>query len=538
MVRHLLCVVVALCLVASAHAGPREALELAVGRVPTLQELRSRGGDPANFAARAHTSALAKLAAVGTDPERYKWDGEAYTAGLAVAADDAVLDAAMLATARRYAAVVIGTAGVLPEWRVKPRTLAWLAHRDPASGLPALGLPADEYSRRFWRLTRYGQVEDELNARLLTWYVELPMYAALLDAPPGRNPYTGQTWNHAAIAREAYEYGLSTQAPNGSLPIPPPDTGFFQWGMLAGGLSNYERLVVPGDPRPARFAAGVMEWLFENVYLPAEHTFPYSATDRTSSTDNNGFSAAAIAAAMRAGHPEADQWRELLLHGTLDSWWFHGASGAWQLDIALRWLPGLVAAGDSPTTPPAPPASLRATPSITAPAVRLDWSDEADNEDHFVVEVSVNGGPFQARPPLPPNTVSWLIQPVAPGALLEFRLAAENASGRSAWATTRTVAAPFSVPGDALNFGRVRLGRALTLSLPIRNLMPDTLELGLGAASPFKAAPASVQIAGTSTSTVRVSFRPTRLGPVDGTLSIRWGGHEYRVALRGTGVRR
>jgi FtsP/CotA-like multicopper oxidase with cupredoxin domain len=95
------------------------------------------------------------------------------------------------------------------------------------------------------------------------------------------------------------------------------------------------------------------------------------------------------------------------------------------------------------TTPvqPAAPTNLAAALQL-GPMVNLTWTDNADNEDAFVVERSDNGGAFIALPDLPADTVSFSDLSVLAGHTYRFRVYAKNLAGGSALSNVVTVVIP------------------------------------------------------------------------------------------------
>lgn len=94
---------------------------------------------------------------------------------------------------------------------------------------------------------------------------------------------------------------------------------------------------------------------------------------------------------------------------------------------------------------PAAPTNLRATLQA-GPAIALRWRDNATNETGFVVERSDNGGPFvQIAAPGPRNNtgnVNYVDSSLVAGTTYDYRVAAQNANGLSAYSNTATVTTP------------------------------------------------------------------------------------------------
>lgn len=114
-------------------------------------------------------------------------------------------------------------------------------------------------------------------------------------------------------------------------------------------------------------------------------------------------------------------------------------------------------------TPPAAPTNLVATLQ-TGPRVALSWRDNANNEAYFRVERAVDGGAFVllATAPARNNTgnTSFGDASVSAGHAYQYRVAAVNSGGASAYATSGIVApptppaAPANLAGSAVVSGK------------------------------------------------------------------------------------
>jgi FtsP/CotA-like multicopper oxidase with cupredoxin domain/fibronectin type 3 domain-containing protein len=97
------------------------------------------------------------------------------------------------------------------------------------------------------------------------------------------------------------------------------------------------------------------------------------------------------------------------------------------------------------TTPPAPPAApefLTATPDTT-PQVSLAWTDVATDETGYVVERSTDGGVnFSVLATLGVNAISYADLAVTAGNTYDYRVAAFNAGGPSAYSNTASATIP------------------------------------------------------------------------------------------------
>ena len=107
-------------------------------------------------------------------------------------------------------------------------------------------------------------------------------------------------------------------------------------------------------------------------------------------------------------------------------------------------------------SPPAAPSNLAAAlqpgPTGSQPQVRLTWRDNATTETGFVIERQVNGGGFAPIGSVPAFAGTGTVSPpfvdpdVATGNTFQYRVAALNTGGRSAYSNTVTVVVP-AVPG-------------------------------------------------------------------------------------------
>lgn len=93
----------------------------------------------------------------------------------------------------------------------------------------------------------------------------------------------------------------------------------------------------------------------------------------------------------------------------------------------------------------APEAPIKALATVQGAAVALTWVDLSDDETGFVLERD-DGAGFTALASVPANGNQWLDTTVAAGASYRYRVRAENAFGRSAWAETNAVTVPPPVP--------------------------------------------------------------------------------------------
>jgi hypothetical protein len=100
----------------------------------------------------------------------------------------------------------------------------------------------------------------------------------------------------------------------------------------------------------------------------------------------------------------------------------------------------------------------------SGPKISLTWRDNANNESYFVVEKSVDGGAFTllAQPAARNNTgnVTYVDTVVSASHSYRYRVAAVNAGGQSAYATSNTIStpsiplAPSNLAGTAVQSGK------------------------------------------------------------------------------------
>lgn len=102
------------------------------------------------------------------------------------------------------------------------------------------------------------------------------------------------------------------------------------------------------------------------------------------------------------------------------------------------------------TTPPLAPSNLTATLQGPPPTIRLNWTDNANNETNFVVQQSVNNGAFSTIATLGANVVTFTTPTLTPGSTYSYQVQATNGAGASAFAgPTAAVLVPTvpSAPG-------------------------------------------------------------------------------------------
>ena len=90
---------------------------------------------------------------------------------------------------------------------------------------------------------------------------------------------------------------------------------------------------------------------------------------------------------------------------------------------------------------PAAPSNLAAR-ATSATSILLAWTDNANNEDQFLLEKAVGSGTLTQFKTMAPNNTGLLVTGLAPGTAYSFRVRAKNASGTSAYTNTATAATP------------------------------------------------------------------------------------------------
>ena len=94
-----------------------------------------------------------------------------------------------------------------------------------------------------------------------------------------------------------------------------------------------------------------------------------------------------------------------------------------------------------PPAAPAAPSDLAAT-LLAGPQVNLTWTDNATDETGFVIERSDNGGAFSVLANVAADVLSYEDMSVAAGNSYDYRVAAVNAGGASAYAGPVNVTIP------------------------------------------------------------------------------------------------
>jgi Matrixin/Fibronectin type III domain len=115
-----------------------------------------------------------------------------------------------------------------------------------------------------------------------------------------------------------------------------------------------------------------------------------------------------------------------------------------------------------PGTAPNPPTNLVAL-ALSSTEVRLTWTDAANNEDSFRIEMRTGAGAFAEVDVAAANSTSRDLSGLAPATLYEFRVRARNTTGDSEYSNV-AVATTTAAPCDAadpdaicLNDGRFKV---------------------------------------------------------------------------------
>jgi hypothetical protein len=93
---------------------------------------------------------------------------------------------------------------------------------------------------------------------------------------------------------------------------------------------------------------------------------------------------------------------------------------------------------------------LSATAAFAAPALKLSWQDNSDNEEGFRIERKAGAGEWQPLTTLPANATNYEDAAIAESTTYAYRVLAFNQWGDSAWsneATTATGSKPAAPSG-------------------------------------------------------------------------------------------
>ncbi|MBN1449260.1 MAG: fibronectin type III domain-containing protein [Bacteroidetes bacterium] len=102
----------------------------------------------------------------------------------------------------------------------------------------------------------------------------------------------------------------------------------------------------------------------------------------------------------------------------------------------------------APLTPPAAPSGLAAV-AVTPAGIRLEWRDNSDNEQSFVIEHRKAGGSWRVVQIQPANSTTVIVHGLEPEVLHFFRIKAVNPSYESAWSNEASATTPvFPAPAN------------------------------------------------------------------------------------------
>ncbi len=122
--------------------------------------------------------------------------------------------------------------------------------------------------------------------------------------------------------------------------------------------------------------------------------------------------------------------------------------------------------------PPAAPTNLVATLLANPTRIRLTWLDNATTETGFVVERSVNGGPFAMLTTVPARngtgSVTYTTNTVTSGNIYSYRVVAINGAGSSAPSNVVNVTVG-SIPAAPTNLVGTMLSNPLRIRLTFRD---------------------------------------------------------------------
>lgn len=116
------------------------------------------------------------------------------------------------------------------------------------------------------------------------------------------------------------------------------------------------------------------------------------------------------------------------------------------LQLAEWELFGSVA-GDTSTTVPMAPSDLAAT-SMSYKEVKLDWTDNSDNETLFRIEVSKDGLHWTQNGLALKNSTTFTVDNLMPSTFYSFRVYAENSIGFSDFSNTSTATTREYIPPE------------------------------------------------------------------------------------------
>ncbi len=94
---------------------------------------------------------------------------------------------------------------------------------------------------------------------------------------------------------------------------------------------------------------------------------------------------------------------------------------------------------------PGAPSGLTAT-ALSTTQIRLQWTDNASNEQGYYVEVSVNGGNFNQITTLSANTTTYTATGLTEATNYTYRIRSYNSAGTSAASNTASATTPLGLP--------------------------------------------------------------------------------------------
>jgi FtsP/CotA-like multicopper oxidase with cupredoxin domain len=125
--------------------------------------------------------------------------------------------------------------------------------------------------------------------------------------------------------------------------------------------------------------------------------------------------------------------------------------------------------------PPAAPTNLVAAAQAPGPRINLTWSDNSSNETGFVIERSVNGAAFAPLTTVAANVRNYADTTVAASTTYQYRVAAVNAAGQSAYATSASIALPaVPAPPTLQTMGGSRQGNSFRVTVTWTNVANET----------------------------------------------------------------
>jgi isoamylase len=114
------------------------------------------------------------------------------------------------------------------------------------------------------------------------------------------------------------------------------------------------------------------------------------------------------------------------------------------------------------SAPPVMPSSIRGVPQGTS--INLGWQDSSSTETSFVLEYSVDNGPYLPLAELEAESVHFVHDGLNLGSLYSYRLASRNAFGQSGWL----------VSGDIKTIDQANVGQRHPLSGPFSPVDADS----------------------------------------------------------------